>query len=453
MSDKLAFTDWQNIYTINRDGTELQRITNNTLPIYFEGFVLSGDAKKVAYKAEFPSYEEFSVINADGSNKVIISTATTGYFFSWAPHPTKLLYTENGKIYSYSVETNYKVQLTTGPDDKSPVWSPDLKRIAYISSGMLSIMDADGKNKKTILKCPISSTFRKLSGSSREIFYAHKKVNPFFKNQHSVYRKDRIPSVSVSGELKWSEDSNKIVYYSNGDFWIINLQNFKVTQITQLLSYYYCWDYDLSPDGTKIVYNLGEETLWTINIDGTGNKKIYTLADSREFLGDCLWKGNNKIYFTKEEERPYISQLCSINPDGTGIEEKTSENILSWFFDVSSDGKTYIYGAYGLWIYGEPLVIRPAQRQIKVIGSKEGRGTVNPERGDKAKIFFTGSAAGEYHLRIFTQLGELVYEDTKEIESNEDWFEWIPESIASGIYIVHIEGPGIKNFSKIAILR
>jgi len=33
------------------------------------------------------------------------------------------------------------------------------------------------------------------------------------------------------------------------------------------------------------------------------------------------------------------------------------------------------------------------------------------------------------------------------------WVKWIPKNLASGIYIIHIEGPGVKSTKKIAILK
>ncbi|MFH1414751.1 MAG: hypothetical protein ABIH89_01525 [Elusimicrobiota bacterium] len=47
---------------------------------------------------------------------------------------------------------------------------------------------------------------------------------------------------------------------------------------------------------------------------------------------------------------------------------------------------------------------------------------------------------------------KLVYEETKD-NLTQGNFSWIPEDIASGIYIAHVNGPGVNVKKKIAILR
>ncbi len=91
-------------------------------------------------------------------------------------------------------------------------------------------------------------------------------------------------------------------------------------------------------------------------------------------------------------------------------------------------------------------------KEIKIVGSTEGKGTINPDKGDTAEIYFKGASTGKYTLRIFTQLGELVYEESKE-SLPDGKFSWIPKDLASGIYIAHVKGPGVDIHKKIAILR
>ncbi|MBN2407773.1 MAG: SBBP repeat-containing protein [Elusimicrobia bacterium] len=90
--------------------------------------------------------------------------------------------------------------------------------------------------------------------------------------------------------------------------------------------------------------------------------------------------------------------------------------------------------------------------EITIIGSEEDRGTVNPDKKEPVQIYFKGKKDGKYTLRIFTMLGELVYDETKN-SLKDGTFSWIPGDLASGIYIIHIEGPGISIQKKIAILR
>jgi len=147
---------------------------------------------------------------------------------------------------------------------------------------------------------------------------------------------------------------------------------------------------------------------------------------------------------------------------------------------VYSDGKLYIssitlpagrysysFEAYDIWdaiatgspttffdgpYVNEPGIVVVNKGEVKVVGGTSGKGTVNPEKGEKVEIFFKGEQVGKYVCEIFTINGVLVYEDTKD-NITEGKFEWLPKDIATGTYLVYIEGPGIKYKKKVVILR
>ncbi|MBN2407778.1 MAG: T9SS type A sorting domain-containing protein [Elusimicrobia bacterium] len=100
----------------------------------------------------------------------------------------------------------------------------------------------------------------------------------------------------------------------------------------------------------------------------------------------------------------------------------------------------------------EPEEIVEEEGEVVIVGSEETKGTINPDKKEPVQIYFKGKKEGKYTLRIFTMLGELVYDETKNSLKN-GTFSWIPGDLASGIYIIHIEGPGIDIQKKLAILR
>lgn len=90
--------------------------------------------------------------------------------------------------------------------------------------------------------------------------------------------------------------------------------------------------------------------------------------------------------------------------------------------------------------------------EIKVIGSSQEKGGINPDKGDTAKIYFKGTDSGRFELRVFSNTGDIVWEDHKE-NAKEGMFEWFPVNMAAGIYTAHIKGPGINSKKKIAVVR
>lgn len=124
--------------------------------------------------------------------------------------------------------------------------------------------------------------------------------------------------------------------------------------------------------------------------------------------------------------------------------DKTNQN-----FTGSSDLKLIIPELPGL-----PEIKLPATGDIKTFQSDPLiRGAITPDTGEKAYIVFKSEQRGRFTLRIFTLVGELVYEETKESDHGSGYFAWFPENIATGTYLVHIEGPGMNKFNKIVILR
>jgi len=106
---------------------------------------------------------------------------------------------------------------------------------------------------------------------------------------------------------------------------------------------------------------------------------------------------------------------------------------------------------------GEVKIIVGGERSEK---PKEQRGTVNPDKGEIVGIVFNPNKKPDeyigqkFTIKIFTLTGELIEEFTKTPQTADDtWMKWVPKDIASGIYIVYVEGPGVKVHKKIAIVR
>ena len=94
--------------------------------------------------------------------------------------------------------------------------------------------------------------------------------------------------------------------------------------------------------------------------------------------------------------------------------------------------------------------------EVKIQGGENGY--VNPLKGEKAKIHFEPSGPGTVNVKIFTLIGLLVWEKSKDVSPVQDFIEWNCRNtendvVASGIYVVYVEGPGIKATKKVAILK
>jgi len=129
---------------------------------------------------------------------------------------------------------------------------------------------------------------------------------------------------------------------------------------------------------------------------------------------------------------------------------------------------TYYFEAKDVWnssATGEPTnpldapdvtIELSAEGGVTIQGGQNGY--VNPLKGEVAKIHFWPSAAGTVNVEIFDLIGLLVWEKSKDVLGVEDVIEWNCRNdkndvVASGIYLVFIEGPGIKATKKVAVLK
>ena len=125
------------IYTINTDGTNLTRLTNN--PAIDEEPAWSPDGKRIAFVSSRSGDSELYVMNADGSDVRRTSSGSAGNP-AWSPDGTKIAYStlSNGSANLWMVTPN-----AGGPDptllfeapgwDAQPSWSPDGTQLALAS--------------------------------------------------------------------------------------------------------------------------------------------------------------------------------------------------------------------------------------------------------------------------------------------------------------------------------
>ena len=94
--------------------------------------------------------------------------------------------------------------------------------------------------------------------------------------------------------------------------------------------------------------------------------------------------------------------------------------------------------------------------EAEVVGGSGG--SVNPNEGETARIQFKSNQPGSVTVRVYSRRGQLVWEDSKETDGSDDEIEWAARNaqdnvVSSGIYIIHISGPGIDVTRQVPIVK
>ena len=154
------------IYAMNADGTDITRLTDNDFED--ESLTWSPDSQRISFVSERDGNKDIYAMNADGTDITrLTSNDDDDYAPAWSPDGKRIAFVSerlifivdgggdrfdflSSEIYAMNVDGSDLTRLTDNDlEDRNPVWSPDGKRIAFVSSpghahAWVSVMNADG---------------------------------------------------------------------------------------------------------------------------------------------------------------------------------------------------------------------------------------------------------------------------------------------------------------------
>ncbi len=365
---------------------------NRTLITLLAGAVIvfSGKAYTKQQTSNFPkSYKGYKILgetmpkgnwdiyvmNFDGSNKVNLTNTPYGFFeryAKWSPDGKKIIYITDtprgsrkeqpeyaGEIWIMNADGAEKKNLTNNPAvDSSPSWSPDGKKIVFVSSRdgnrEIYVMNADGTDQKNTTnnlsvdyapkwspdgkKIAFLSTRGRKEYDRKKSLKKDKNIEIYVMNSDGTNLKNITNHPGKDSNFAWSPDGEKIAFSSirdnNEDIYTVNTDGSGLKRLTT-----YSGDDEFagwSPDGKKLYFvsdrekgatksymNIGDYKTYSMNLDGSNVKKFMESLP----WGGIIWSPDGKIILTSKGEDLYF-----LNPDGTEnqkFEGKAMSN-MSW---------------------------------------------------------------------------------------------------------------------------
>jgi dipeptidyl aminopeptidase/acylaminoacyl peptidase len=241
---RIAFDNFDDVWTIDADGTDLTRLTDSPEPDFDPSW--SPDGRQIAFRSERSGEPEIWVMNADGTGQRRLA------------------------------------------EGLSPAWSPDGSLIAFAGRAGLSVIRPDGTSLR-VLPGTEGGEYPSWSPDGSRIAF-----NSNLTGDHVMYIAQadgsKVVDLSRVGEgwqVDWSPDGRSILFTSHRDHpdnytdvYVMHPDGSVVHRLTHNLAYTPAW----SPDGDRIVVSAPD--LVIMDADGSDARALHTPGVGETSLPD-----------------------------------------------------------------------------------------------------------------------------------------------------------------------
>jgi Tol biopolymer transport system component len=251
----------------------------------------SNGSTRIAFVSDrdTPGGSEIYTINPDGTGltRLTFTGTTTNTSSAWSPDRKRIAFMSTradalGEIYVMNADGSYLTRLTySAGADNAPAWSNDGKRIAFTTTRdgdqEIYVMNADGSAQTRLTDAPGADDSPAWSPDGKRIAYVSEEVGSsalelYVMNADGSNPKPITALNALALSPGWAAGGKQIAFSDANGILVINVDG---TGLTPLIAQ--GADPTYSPDGRSIAFTSsrdGNFELYTANADGSAQTRI-----------------------------------------------------------------------------------------------------------------------------------------------------------------------------------